>query len=466
MPSSNRYNELIEYLTTEGYNEFTERFERIPSRKPYNDFLVWLSKSDFKSNKKEAISHSTMLNVRKDLEGLQGSTYIGKNYTRLRSIKKKIKYFRDAYDYWDKNKDKEENTISLAKENVGHKSEIVFKPGTWFLYYYYLANLDDSKWQEPKIARFIFKVIDKKHFLLTRKMVGGEIEHCSGNYEIIDNTRTGVFDVSNNEGTYVSHFKINHTGDSSTILLGLYTSYCLNDLEAGTVLLQKYDEELAKTTDLEPLLLWRGMSGNEFEKLNEWILAYLALKKYNHLELPKDGTPNLTQLKRFLNKKSLFDKKNLRFVDFQKPKIFIATPQTSLSKSWEKKREADALKSLLRNLGETYKDLQIVDKNYAVSEKSDKVTKKICKELYRTKYFILILGDLNKVKLSFSVALLGQALGYCKNILVVYKKGDLSQRFEAIKVLDIVTDYSYPTSIQKNSKDILHQIKNFIENNS
>lgn len=350
---------------------------------------------------------------------------------------------------------KESNIYSEEKL----KENKVFKKGIWFLYYYYLDSLRRMDEVEPKIAQFILEILDGKNFTLDR--VGVE-KTCKGTFTLIEHTKVGKFDITSDDNSYDAHFKIDYPASDNDILLGFYNSYSSYDLEAGTILLEKFDPVKHQNRKLKPKLLWRNMEGDEFDNINESIFAFLAIKKYNHLHLPGDAS-SLDKMKTFLDRKALFDKTNLRFVDFKKPKLFIATPQTSRPQDASLgKAEEGALKDISDTLKAKYPEIEVCERDYQMRAKADPKTKDICKELYRTKYFIVILGDMKEVKVSLSTTLLGVALGYCKHACIIYKEGDISERFKAENGF-AVESYPYLKSLSKDKKQILEDIAEFIE---
>lgn len=159
----------------------------------------------------------------------------------------------------------------------------------------------------------------------------------------------------------------------------------------------------------------------------------------------------------FINNYDPFENRIDFFFDFKTPKVFIAFPQTSdhSKKGYLNNREKieEQIKIIDKKLDRlanvTFRNIKDVDADLTVS------TKRLS-ELQRTKYFILILTNVESV--SFALIELGLALAYCKHILVLYDKKLVSKRFKTtINTLGVTVedDISTLTSYETITKKII-----------
>ena len=102
--------------------------------------------------------------------------------------------------------------------------------------------------------------------------------------------------------------------------------------------------------------------------------------------------------------------------------------------------------------------VDIFEEEQNTMDNFQKISFESFRTLQKTTFFVLILGDFNKA--SFSLVQFGWALAHCKHLMIVYKKENVSNRFEAVEKMRV--EKKAYKNINKEFDDIFIAIRRFV----
>lgn len=354
---------------------------------------------------------------------------------------------------------------------------------------FYFYFLDISRHKEPVLGRAVLKTSINKTATV-ENIKGPYSVDYEGFYSYLSDTVL-FFDLQNPTGGSYSHttnkrlhIKVRCDNPNLELLFGSYNTFDRGRIFTGSVVLKQLDEKEAQNP--KPLTLSAWENREAFEKTDKNIRQYLSLKNRNYHKVP-EHIPNTETLSEYLDNYNLMKNRNQKFLELRRPRIFIATPNSSLLTSngnWDELQEDSAteenleldkhsqqVKRIASSLIEEFPNNQIVYKdrlfdkkegleNYEISDVDHHRPPRIgFKLLQRSRYFVLILPQTTKA--SLALVQLGWALSFTKNILLIYCKQSISHRLRALDGLG-VEKKSY-SDLEKDFDDVLIRIKRFIE---
>jgi hypothetical protein len=321
--------------------------------------------------------------------------------------------------------------ISYAEEYFSNLSERDFFPRKWFLYF-----LDINPYNPPRIGRsYIETINDKQAKLITPESSNQEY---IGHFNSID-TSLLSFEMISTNGLKQIHAKFFFNSASDKIALGTFSTFD-KKIYYGSAILEQINGEKENTS---PTYLSEINNYEEFNQLHSSIKEYLSLKNENYHRITGRAPKVYDKLTERLSNKyknrkiTEFDIEN-RFLEFEKPKIFISSPQTSIQNSEidEQNSKKIAITHIIENVKNEFEKTHTIKyENTDITESHKKMNPFDCIEiLEKTRYFILILTK--TYKSSFSLLQLAWAVKSSKNILLIYEGDIISERIKSLKIIN------------------------------
>ena len=347
------------------------------------------------------------------------------------------------------------DTASLDEELKKSKTLV------WYLYFLHFVE-DGRGRKKPKIARTNLFVYPDGSVKLKNLKKDSNSRNYEGNWEQLDGCKVYSFNLcqpSEKVKERHLHFKVKFPNGRKRILFGSYTTYDTDDVYSGSLLFERIDEKSVLNGDIKPpLAISYDENPKEFKEFNKYVIEYLSLARDNHLFT--DGPlGNFKELKRWMETENPFSLSERRFFDYPIPRLFIACPQTSLRADDDEHEKF--VNKLASDLKTQFKDVLEITIKQKKDENGEMSSRENLKYLQRTKYFILILNDVDKA--TFSMVQLGWAMAHCKNILVFYKPETVSSRFIDTKRLGFSKHPYNDTNDGYN--EVLKIILDFIDTN-
>ncbi|MEQ9007029.1 MAG: hypothetical protein RLP12_04030, partial [Ekhidna sp.] len=139
------------------------------------------------------------------------------------------------------------------------------------------------------------------------------------------------------------------------------------------------------------------------------------------------------------------------------PRLFIASPKTSLS--GEERKHEEFVEKIYSDIENKFgKDLEVRLRKHDM-EAEELASYDNLKYLEKTKFFILVLNSTNQA--SFSLVQLGWAMAHCKHCMVVFNPNNVSSRFSKAKNVGFVPrEYNDP---ENEYNEIIKDILDFIQ---
>ena len=323
----------------------------------------------------------------------------------------------------------EDSEQSVSPKHLAH---------TWLLYYLHLTDRDYT----PKIARLILEVYSDKSVRLTnlneaqsenyggvcRKLKSSEVWHFSLRDKQEPNNRREL------------DFKVEYPNKDYHILFGAYTTLQQKRIYAGSLVLERLTPKVERRIGVvEPLKISYKDTLDEStfnSQVPRSIQEFLSIKRKNYYKVPEPFW-GIQQLEKYVHNYKFDKEREGRFFDPKKPKLFLAYPQTAIQDIDLNTLNGLSLKveSAIDILERELPQIKISHVTKTNDSKEDEDSFKNLQELMTTRYFVLILGDINKA--TFAMVQLGWALSYSKHIMVFYKHGNISSRVGALEELNV-----------------------------
>jgi|GEM_PF-6655356 len=326
--------------------------------------------------------------------------------------------------------------ITAATEYLNTPNRKILTGTKWFVYFVY-----SKKKQTPQIGRAILDYLDGNEAKLTN------VPHITskaytGRY--YNHERIIYFDLDNADRNKL-HIKIECPEEANQeIALGAYCTYESNHIVTGTLIFQKIEDEVPEAGKATPELLSYNSKGDSrkiFEKIPACIKKYLCVKNLNYHSIPYE-IYTLEELNKHIDNFNPFDEKRRanRFIESDKPTIFISVPSVSIKKNTS--ADAEFIESIIGQLREEFKEeATLVEKHSEWISPLNKVPGKSLKQLREVSIFILIISSVDVA--SFSLVQLGYAIAHCKRVLVFFKesaeKKTVSERMKSLGSVGVET---------------------------
>jgi len=339
-----------------------------------------------------------------------------------------------------------------------------FSNKEWFLYFLSVA---ERKTKHIKIGRALVRTGEGRRVTLFNVNEGFS-EDYEGEYDFIKDRKVVFFDLKNDpiNTTRELHIKMIYHRHDSQIQLGTYTTFDEQRLYSGTMVFQQItgDEKLEELSQEQknPVLCSYDYNSQIFGDIPSQIITYLSLKNRNYHEIPMT-VPNLDELQVYLDEyKPIFNKTN-RFLELNKPRLFIAIPTGKKDDSNVSDKERNKILSICSKLkGKLARrvEFNICESDQELDRDNSKPQESLL-TLKRTRFFVLIMGDISEA--SFSLVQLGYALANCKYLMVVFKNKSVSPRILSFQS-DVINKFPVD-SIENSSEEIVDAIFSFVDRN-
>ena len=399
----------------------------------FQDFCNW--KTEFKPKNVMGMSHNSMYKdaqhindvMIRDLEG--GNTYDRysniESDNRILKARTFLKYIDEYFEYKNR-KSQEVNKGQLSNRY-------------WYMYF---LNIGDSKKEYPRIGRALLITENDNRAILKVPDSNPNIEDYKGEFQRLNN-EVYFFDLDSydryDQKTLKKklHIKLFLGKASDAIMIGSYSTYDKRIFN-GALVLEQITKTKKVTDEMKPLFLSAVDNDEIFKSLDTGIKDYLAIKTKNYYKVPKEIISTKKALHDFItrDKREEPDRKDIenRFLEREKPMIFISSPQTSISGDEGKTQKMrDMIKQIIERLKTDFKDNYSIYHEHSDASHPLERTQPLetLNHLERSRYFILILPKTEKM--SFSLIQLGWALQVCKHILFIYEGNIVSERLKYLE---------------------------------
>lgn len=397
-----------------------------------------------------------------------------------------IKYCLDFIKYVKKKRSNSfphKKSVQYLNKNI---SDNTLSGTRWAVYFHHLRKEDYNKdFPEPVLGRSIIEIKDlseRKYPILFYNIDGISAENYSGTYKShmnMPNKGLVIFDINADEeiekGRNI-HIKVYCRSKHQEILLGQYVSYENGKVQSGRVVFQNIS---SSTKRIEPKVFSFIHNYEEFisdEKVSSSIIEHLSIKSENFNDGIEDDIRDLNALRKYLDDKRPFDKKRYeRFLERQKPKIFLASADSDniitphivdikkhLNKVFKNKIYVSYKKGVMYQKIEEIRDSQ-----YEIDQFGYRQPNRDFERLRSTRFFILFVGEIKNI--SYSYLQLGMAISVCKEVIVITKKGDerlktglLSETIDKMRssvIHKIYYDYDFEQEKSKVLLEIVSYVK-------
>jgi hypothetical protein len=289
----------------------------------------------------------------------------------------------------------------------------------FYLYFMYF----DRYFAEPQLGRAVLEIVDynkaKCDNLSTGKTYDGHFHSLAGHY---------IFELTSADDIGL-HIKAGHfKPEKDEIFLGAYITYEDEHIVTGSVVLEKCDE-----AEPVPIALSWFNNSVEFNGVHESIKRFLSIRKHCYQKIPNKITSKI-DLSKFLNHYN--EDWTNRFFELKKPTMFVALHTNSIQMG-DNFHEIENIAKKISDLKEEYK--HGIEVNYfdgsspSPNGESDNLLLSM-RLLTRTRLFVIILNETTQH--SFALVQLGWAIAHCKQVLVIYKEGCVSDMLKHLVYLN------------------------------
>ncbi len=342
--------------------------------------------------------------------------------------------------------------------NTSKINEDVFKNTLWYCYFF----LDDPP-ASPKLGRALLK-INKEGVVSITNIEEADYSDYAGTFRL--NGKVIIFDLGGVDDSFKHvHSKANFRvkdGAPLKLMLGKYTSIEEYTVKSGTIVYELIEEDTEKIWDdmarpenrtkYAKALCFRD---EEFKGTDISIKRFLRNKKLNHSRLP--NAFDYDKLKRKMEHH--IHRKSSRFIDTDKPLLYIATPCTSLGNPkyqqapltniWKLKDAA------INRWIDDWKDKEVRPKYYAAAPNQE--IRKAKNNIEDTALFVLIAFQYVPSNCWIE---LGQAIVLAKEILI-FCSPEVKSQLRAD--LDAKNIHSYEIEKEADIENALEAIKHKID---
>ncbi|WP_024771745.1 hypothetical protein [Aquimarina macrocephali] len=358
----------------------------------------------------------------------------------------------------DSNVGKAKTIIRFAKkyfQSLKHP----FEDRIWFFYF---LDIGSSKYDKyPKIGRGLLKTHSEFNAAL-ENVPDGFSQNYEGKYRSI-NDNVIFFDLNTPDERKRLHLKICFHSIENEIMLGTYSTFDRLRVLSGSILLEQITHQNYTDEATKPILVSSIDHKEKFNAIDPAIRRYLSNKKKNYYKAP-NFIPNKDTLHGYVSKcapPSLEHIEN-RFLELQKPIIFLSTPQSGLindETTLELKKAT--IQNIIHNLKKEFQDFQIRYEDTGLTNAKEIIHPfNNLRLLQQTRYFIIILTKTDKA--SFSLIQLGWAIAYCKYVLIIYEDGAISERLKALEKISANIQRIKISNIAEEQEKICQEISFFI----
>lgn len=371
---------------------------------------------------------------------------------------------KDAYEETEKKVPAVETTkesFDEANETVTNspsdiKSSSESEKLVWYVYFLHFVKKGQKK-EIPKIARTVLTAYDNNKAEL-KNLVDEVSKNYAGKWAKLAHPKLYSFDLwwpSEDDKQRHLHFKVEF-GAGDRILFGSYTTYDSHSIHSGKLLFERISSKRQLQEQITPLAISHVENLGDFEQIDENIIEYLSLSKDNHINTP-EPLGNIKLLQDWVDDINPFNSPEKRFFDPLPPRLFIASPKTSLS--GEERKHEEFVEKIYSDIENKFgKDLEVRLRKHDM-EAEELASYDNLKYLEKTKFFILVLNSTNQA--SFSLVQLGWAMAHCKHCMVVFNPNNVSSRFSKAKNVGFVPrEYNDP---ENEYNEIIKDILDFIQ---
>lgn len=448
----------LEYKVKECIDEIKKKYG---IKKGFKTGLVPWIKEHYPDNtegypdNKEGFSYETINNAKKHLK------YILDDVAEITKGGFNTVVVKSVYNFdTDPKIEKLNRFLDYADEFITTKKVVetskVSQTGYWYMYFLETGSVKQGY---PKLGRALLCMNDN-HVVMKTPDKDPHTEDYQGTYSAI-NPNVSFFDLETFETDATRkkkikkklHIKVFHGKITDTIILGSYNTFD-KKIYTGALVLERLEVSGSDTSkvlkELEKGVAFFSakLNPDEFFSIDTSIREYLSLKKKNINKVPTRVIENIEGLKSFITMHQNLseDKSKIenRFLELEKPFVFLASPQTSIKDKKRREKHNALLDEIEKRLKEDFPEHIIhIEGSSRASETEPLRTLRI---LEKTRYFILLLPKTEE--LSFAVLQLGWALKVSKNILLIheeqiiadgdtfYKKDIISKRLKNLKYVN------------------------------
>ncbi|MEE1962006.1 hypothetical protein V1387_04860 [Allomuricauda taeanensis] len=342
-------------------------------------------------------------------------------------------------------------------------------------WYFYFLELGPKKYGFPKLARGLLKLYTNNKAVLQFPSQKPEIGDYEGTFSKL-NANVAFFDMvisDTDESRNIKairniHIKINYCKLSDEIVLGTYSTYD-ELLYTGSLVLEAIPDSKQYKENIEDCVTFLSTSDNreQFLDVDESIRLYLGTKGRNIKKLPKKIIENKKGLSNFIkiNRKESQNEDDIenRFLELDKPIVFVASPQTSIGDTGQNMEHMDFIDDMVHRLKTTFDELDFYTEKTASNNPKDTNPLPTIKILEKTRFFVLILPKTSKT--SFSLIQFALALKTAKHILFIHDDC-LSQRIKKLKYINNNLIFlNRPFKSKKQKEYVYSYIYDFIVSN-
>lgn len=351
--------------------------------------------------------------------------------------------------------------IPIAKQYISSLTHPLANK-TWFFYFLEVGNTKYDFY--PRLGRGLLKTYEKFQAKLNNVPDAFSRDYEGEYHTITDNVI--FFDLNTKGYKKRLHIKIRFEHPDDEIQLGTYSTFDRSRVVSGSVLLEQITSKELSDEEIKPLLVSSIDEPKKFKEINSSIRRYLESKSKNYYKV-SNSIINLDTLENYI--KSLDHPKEEdienRFLELERPIVFISTPQTALDKNQSIiVEDTPNKKSIIQKLKDKFQNLEIKYENTDVFQNNGiNDPYRNLKLLQRSRYFIIILAKADTM--SFSLIQLGWAIIYCKHVLVLYEDGAISSRLQTLEAVNTNIKCKTISKINGSEDEIYIEISQFIINN-
>ena len=423
------------------YDEVKQYAEKIKEKDGrFDEFIQWLgSRPEFDFG--AGFSKTSINYLLHDIEQLKN----GKEGKIKKNIRKAAIFKNAAMAYLDR------------------ESSSGFSGSMYFVYFFYLVIPETS----AKLGRAVLHFIDRNKVRLIN-VPDSNSKNYEGTYLQVNEV---MFLDLENRRKYKLHIKVEvPDGADQEISLGLYSTYEAHRIVSGSLILHKIDQATIPQDKITPELFSYSNPENReiFDKIDPAIKKYLSLKRLNYHSVPQEIT-SLKSLRKRLDSYSPFSARPQRFVEVNKPVIYIAVPSVSVSPK-EKNPDLDSIKKIIKDLRDNFKDVATIQSDSFTSNNATmRSPSQNLKELLGVSIFILFVTKIDAA--SFAFVQLGWAMANCKYSLIFYKEkppeeDTLSEKMKTLDSLGVerIAYQDLKTEFEEKYYRLEGRIREFLNN--
>lgn len=427
-----------------------------------NNFIPWVKKNY--PDDCGSLTYSTQKTCRKYLWEIKNTSprvIVRESFSFYDSpaYKNAKRFIRYAEEYDKKNKVK----LNTPSTNVKY----------WYLYFLAIGKMEKKY---PKLGRGVL-IMQKNGDTELKIPDENPINDYFGKYSPL-NSHIGFFDLDtteydenrNKRVIKKLHVKIYFRTLDDEIIIGSYSTYDKRIYTGALILERIRDKALySDSKELNKKVKFLSYIENREEfvyDIDNTIKSYLTSKSKNIRQLPTTIVQDVYGLEALLDsqekKPSRVDDIENRFLEPERPIIFITSPQKSLKKNGSALAIKNFINSLPKEIYSGFNTkISVLTEESFSSEPARTRPLKILRCLEKSRYFILLLPETDKI--SYPILQLGWAIKSSKNVLLICQEGTVSDRLKELTFVNsnfIMEDMNFNS--EKGRSDILNIIFMFL----